>query len=203
EGVWGLSSEMLRSFPAYDPDVAKRRAQARALMAKHGYGPDKRLKTKVITRNIAQFRDPAVILIDQLKEIYIDGELDTVETANWYKQLARKDYAVGLNLSGNGLDDPDQHFYEHYACGSDRNITSYCDPALDKLVDAQSMQLDPDKRKQLVWEIERKLITEDVKPIIFWGIGGTCWKPKVKGVITMANSIYNGWRLDDVWLAGD
>jgi peptide/nickel transport system substrate-binding protein len=36
----------------------------------------------VSERNIAIFRDPAVILIDQLKEIYIDGELDPIETAN-------------------------------------------------------------------------------------------------------------------------
>ena len=42
-------------------------------MKEAGYGPDKRLKIKVSTRNIATFRDPAVILIDQLKQIWIDG----------------------------------------------------------------------------------------------------------------------------------
>ena len=59
-----------------------------------------RLPVKVATRNIAQYRDPAVILIDQMKEIYIDGELDTVETANWFPKIARKDFMVGANLSG-------------------------------------------------------------------------------------------------------
>ncbi len=200
EGVWGLPPEMLRGLPGYGADVARRRSEARALMAKHGYGPDKPLKVKVTTRNIAQFRDPAVLLIDQLKEIYIAGELDTVETANWYTKLARKDYAVGLNLSGSGIDDPDQHFYEHYACGSDRNVTGYCDAALDKMVDAQSAELDRDKRRQMVWDIERKLIEDEVKPIIFWSRTATCWKPKVKGIVTMSNSIYNGWRLEDAWL---
>ena len=47
-----------------------------------GYGPDNRLKVKVSSRNIAWYRDPAAILIDQLKEIWIDGELDAVKTAN-------------------------------------------------------------------------------------------------------------------------
>ena len=32
-----------------------------------GYGPHKRLATKVSVRNIAAARDPAVILIDHLK----------------------------------------------------------------------------------------------------------------------------------------
>jgi ABC-type transport system substrate-binding protein len=82
-GLWGLPTEILKTLPGYGPDVQGNRAEARKLMEKHGYGPDKRLPVKVATRNIAQYRDPAVILIDQMKEIYIDGELDTVETANW------------------------------------------------------------------------------------------------------------------------
>ena len=45
-----------------------------------GYGPNKRLAVKISTRNIPPYRDPAVILIDQLKEIYIDGELELVDT---------------------------------------------------------------------------------------------------------------------------
>jgi len=31
-----------------------------------------------------------VILIDQLKEIYVDGVLDTIETANWHSKVAAK-----------------------------------------------------------------------------------------------------------------
>ncbi len=37
-------------------------------MAEHGYGPDKRLSITASKRKIAQYRDPAVILLDQ-KEI--------------------------------------------------------------------------------------------------------------------------------------
>jgi peptide/nickel transport system substrate-binding protein len=62
-------------------------------------------------RKITVYRDPAVILIDQLKTMYIDGELDTIETANWFSKIARKDYQIGLNLTGSGVDDPDQQFY--------------------------------------------------------------------------------------------
>ena len=43
-------------------------------MEKLGYGPNNRLAVTVSTRNIAPYRDPAVILIDQLKEIYIDAD---------------------------------------------------------------------------------------------------------------------------------
>ena len=41
---------------------------------------------KVSTRNIAIYRDPAVILIDQLKKIHIDGELENVDTPHMVRQ---------------------------------------------------------------------------------------------------------------------
>jgi len=77
-----------------------------------------------------------IILIDQLKEVYVDGKLDPIETANWFPKIYRKDYAIGLNLTGVGADDPDAQFYENYACGSQRNYTGYCSPELQKNVRA-------------------------------------------------------------------
>ncbi len=199
-GLWGLPPEILETLPGYGPDVEKSRAEARKLMEKAGYGPDKRLAVKVATRNIPQYRDPAVILIDQMKHIYIDGELEVVETANWFPKIARKDYMVGVNLSGSGVDDPDAYFYEHYACGSERNYTNYCNPELEKLYDKQSMEADQEKRKQLVWLIERKLAEDGARPIIFYDRRATCWNSHVKGLTLVVNSLFNGWRLEDVWL---
>jgi peptide/nickel transport system substrate-binding protein len=199
-GVWGMPPEVLQTVPGYGPDIEKNRAEARALMQKHGYGPDNHLKVKVSTRNIAVYRDPAVILIDQLKEIYIDGELEVVETGNWFSKVARKDYSVGLNLTGNAVDDPDQAFYENYACGSERNYTQYCNKDLEKLFDQQSMESDRDKRRKLVWEIDKKLQEDVARPIIFHARQATCWQPYVHGITIMRNSSYNGFRFEDAWL---
>jgi len=200
EGVWGMPPELLRTLPGYSPDVAKNRAEAGNMMRKLGYGPDDRLSVKLITRNIPAYRDPAVILISQLKEIYIDAELDVIDTVQWYPKIMRKDFAVGLNVSETGVDDPDQQFYENYVCGSDRNYTGFCSPEVDKLVDRQSMEPDAEKRKKLVWEIERKLAEDAARPVIFYPRGATCRQPYVKGLTIMVNSIYNGWRMEDVWL---
>lgn len=199
EGVWGMPKEMLATLPGYG-DVAKGRAEAREIMKSQGYGPDNRLKVKVSTRNIAIYRDPAVILIDHLKEIYIDAELEVVETSNWHAKVARKDYMVGLNLTGHGVDDPDVGFFENYACGSQRNYTGYCNEDLQKLFVKQSGMTDPEARRKLVWEIDKKLQEDGARPIIYHGRAATCWQPHVKNFTTMSNSVYNGWRMEDVWL---
>ncbi len=200
EGIWGMPPDMIRKLPGYDPDVLKNRAEARAIMRKFGYGPDKHLSLKVSTRDIAPYRDPAVILIDQLKEIYIDAELEPIDTTGWYPKVFRKDYTIGLNLTGNGIDDPDQAFYENYACGSDSNYDGYCNADIDKLVAQQSMEPDQETRKKMVWEIERRLAEDVARPVLYHNRSGTCWHPYVKGYSPMINSIYNGNRMEDVWL---
>jgi peptide/nickel transport system substrate-binding protein len=200
EGIWGMPPDMLKTLPGYDPDVPKNRAEARQIMEKLGYRPDKRLEIKVSTRNVQPYRDAAIILIDQLKEIYIDGELEPIDTVQWYPKVMRGDYTVGLNLTGNGLDDPDQTLYENFTCGAEGNYDRYCNPELDKMVDRQSMEFDQKKRKGLVWAIERKLAEDAARPILWHNRTGTCWHPYVKGYTLMVNSVYNGWRMEDVWL---
>src|SRR6202012_2020866 len=115
-------------------------------MRKADFRPDKHLSIKVSTRNIAAYRDPAVILIDQMKSVYIDGELEPIETANWFPKIARKDYQLGLNITGSAVDDPDQQFFENYPCGSERNYGDYCNKELDQKFEEQSAIVDPDKR---------------------------------------------------------
>jgi len=199
EGLWGLPKEILATLPGFGPDVAKSREEARALMRGLGYGPDKHLSVKVSARNLAIYRDPAAILIDQLKQIWVDGEMEAVETAQWVPKLVRRDYQVAVSLVGNGVDEPDQQFYESYVCGS-RTYMGYCNHELDALIDQQSIEPDQDKRKKLVWEIDRRLQQDVVRPMLYFRRNATCWRPVVKGMTLMANSIYNGWRMEDVWL---
>jgi peptide/nickel transport system substrate-binding protein len=200
EGKWGLPPEILATLPGYDPDVAKSREQARAIMRNLGYGPDKRLKVKLSARNLATYRDPAAILADHLKEIWIDAELDLIESANWVPKLIRKDFVFGLSLVGSAVDEPDQNFTEYYSCGSPRNYTGYCNAELDQLVARQSMERDPEARRRQVWEIDRRLQADVVRPILFHMRAATCWRPEVKNITLMVNSTYNGWRMEDVWL---
>jgi peptide/nickel transport system substrate-binding protein len=112
--------------------------------------------------------------------------------------MLRRDYFVGLNLQGAA--DPDETFPLVYSCGSEFNRDHYCNPAVDKLIEQQSIEADQAKRKQLVWQIERKLAEDSARPIIFYSRGGTCRQPEVKGLTLMVNSIFNGNRREDVWL---
>ena len=198
-GLWGMPPEMLRELPGYDPDVQKNRAQARQIIEKLGYGPDKRLAIKVSTRDLPTFREPAVLLIDQLKEIHVDGELEVIDTTVYYPRIQRKDFTVALNNQTSGPD-PDRVFQLFYQCGANLNWDGYCSAQIDKIIDEQSIEGDEGRRKQLVWAIEKQLAEDGARPIIFYTRQGTCWQPYVKGLTIMVNSLFNGNRMEDVWL---
>jgi peptide/nickel transport system substrate-binding protein len=114
--------------------------------------------------------------------------------------LMRKDYKVAANVTETAVDDPDVAFYENFACGAARNYTGYCNADVSKLIDRQSAEPDPQKRKKIVWDIERKLIEDDARPVLFYTRAANCREPYVKGLTTMVNSIYNGSRFEDLWL---
>ncbi len=200
EGSWGMPPEVVAALPGYGGDVEANRAEARRIMEGLGYSAAKPLKLKVATRNIPLYRYPAVILIDQLKQVHVEAELDVIDTSVWFAKVARGDYSVGLNLTAAALDDPDVNFYENYACGSERNYTKYCNPEVEKLIEAQSRETDAAKRLSLVWEVEKTLARDVARPIITQNVAALCWQPHVKNFTLHHNGIYNNWRFDDLWL---
>jgi peptide/nickel transport system substrate-binding protein len=199
-GEWGMPPDLVSQLTGYGPDSENNIAQAQAIMQKLGYSDAKQLAIKIQTRNLPTYRDPAVILIDQLKKIYVTGELDILDTPRWYARLAKKDYTIGLNVTGVSVDDPDGNIVENYSCKSERNYPQYCNADVDKLLAAQSRELDREKRTKIVWEIERLLIDDAARPSILFGALGNCWQPYVKNFHPHDNSQYNNLRFEDVWL---
>ena len=107
---------------------------------------------------------------------------------------------MALNTSGVGIDDPDAVLKGAYACNSEANYTQFCTPQMDTLLDRQSQEADIDKRKAIVWEIERVLAEEVARPIVYHNRSSTCWHAHLKGHVHHENSIYNNWRFEHIWL---
>ncbi len=199
-GEWGMPDEMVNSLTGYGSDTEKNIGEARGIMEKLGYSETKPLQIKIQTRNLPTYRDPAVIVSDQLKKIHIVSELDILDTPRWYSKLSRKEYTIGLNVTGVSVDDPDGNIVENYLCNSERNYTQYCNAEVDKLLAAQSRELDKEKRKMIVWDIEHILVEDAARPVILHSSAGNCWQPYVKNFKPHDNSQYNNLRFEDVWL---
>ena len=198
-GSWGLPPEELAKLPSYgDPEA--QRAEAIRIMAKHGYTAASKLKLTVVTRDFTTFRDHAVLLVDQLNKINFAADLQVIESALWYSRLFKRDYVAALNQQGYGIDDPDAVLKLNYACGSEANFTGYCKPDIERMLDQQSQEIDPDKRRAIVWDIERRLVHDIARPMLYQEKYATCWHPHVKDFVQPINSIYNNNHFERVWL---
>jgi peptide/nickel transport system substrate-binding protein len=202
-GVWGVTGEQLAQagVDGYTGTIEQRREEARRIMREAGYSEQNPLRVKVATRDIPSYRDPAVIMIDHLKSIFIEAELQTLDTGVWYTHLARAPWTLAMNQNGAAIDDPDVILYENYMCGSDRNAPRYCNRELQARFDEQSATLDQAERRRIVQEIDIQLQRDGARPILYHSASGTCRHPHVHGIKLAANSIYNHWRLEDAWLA--
>jgi peptide/nickel transport system substrate-binding protein len=196
-GVWGLLDKDLLALTGYGTP-ADEKAKAKKLLAEAGITRDKPLKVEMVTRAIAIYVDMASFVINELKQVGIDATLKQIETAQWHPMATRGDYQIGANLTGIGPDDPDANFFENYGCASPRNYSQYCSEEVAKLIDQQSQELDPKKRLQLVWDIQKKLEADAARPILDWKIDHfTVW-PHVKNLIPH-QSLYNFGRMQEVW----
>ena len=70
-----------------------------------------------------------------------------------------------------------------------RNYTDYCDEQVDRLIEAQSQELDRAKRLKLVWEIQRKLEADVARPMLGWRKEYFTQWPYVKNLVP-DNALY-------------
>ena len=197
-GVWGLLDKNLGQLPGYG-GAGPGRAQARKLLAEAGFGPSNPLKVELVTRAIAIYLDFAGFVVSDLKQVGVEATLKQIDTAQWHPMVTRREFQIGANLTGLGVDDPDANFYENYACGSPRNYGDYCNEEVGRLIDQQSQEIDAQKRLTLVWQIQKKLEEDAARPTMGWRTDRFAHYPYVKNLI-LNQVTYNCCRLQEVWL---
>jgi peptide/nickel transport system substrate-binding protein len=197
-GAWGLLEKDTQQLPGYGKGE-EGKVRARNLLAEAGYGPGNPLKVEMATRAIAIYLDFASFVISELKQVGVDASLKQIDTAQWHPMATRREFQIGANLTGLGVDDPDANFYENYACGSSRNYGDYCNEEVMRLIEQQSQETDAQKRLALVWQIQKKLEEDGARPIMGWRVDRFAHYPYVKNLI-LNQVTYNCCRLQEVWL---
>jgi len=198
QGIWGLSERDLGGMAGYGAPEADR-AKAKELLAAAGFTPATPLRIEILTRAIAIYLDVASFVVGEFKRIGVEATLKQVDSAQWFPLLTRREYQVAVNVTGLGLDDPDATFYENYTCGSPRNYTDYCDARVTVLIDRQSQELDPKRRRELVREIQRLLERDAARPVLSWRLDNFVQAPSVRNLVP--HQVEHNWgRMQEVWL---
>jgi len=154
---WSLPQEQLKSF--YQRDLVKAKQLMEA--AGRGDGFTARLKTPRLP-GVNFINDIARIIVESWKDINVEVQIDEVELGAYISSVlltGNFDMTFFPNLP---YDEPDRPlaFYHSLGVTGSGNWTGYSNPALDKLIDAQSAEFDFEKRKAIIIEAQELILAE-------------------------------------------
>jgi peptide/nickel transport system substrate-binding protein len=141
-----------------------------------------------------------VYIVSAWKKIGVQAEHKVEESATWTDNRRNRAFELMVDPYGStAAGDPDEMLVK-FITGSSENYGRFSDPEVDALYDRQKVELDPQKRIELVKEIQRKVIGRS------WWLPGLWWtRIEVRSAkIKNYEPHHNHWmnrRLEDVWLA--
>ena len=153
-------AEML-ALPGYRQVDGKKHpddiAEARKLMEAEGYGAGNPLKAELVFAPIIYWADAAQIIKQQMKDIYVDFTLRSTDIGTETNELRSGTHEAGMYGMGGMIFDPDDRLQSNYT-KVDRNYHFWSDPVTDDLFKKQQRELDFEKRKAIVQEIQRIIL---------------------------------------------
>ena len=195
---YALPEAELVKIPGYDRDIEKSRAEARRLLKEAGV---ENLTLKLHNRTLPEPYTPVgVFLIDQWRRIGVTVEHSQVETSPYFGNLVDGKFDVALYPVTVPADEVTaQHQSYLTNAKSPISYARHNDKKLDDLWDQQSATLDPAKRKAIVHEFERHLLTENYSLSVNWWQRIIVHHKKIKGW-HFSPSHFQGQDLIGVWL---
>ena len=133
-----------------------------------------RLEFKTSTEEYARLLSEAIA--EEWKQVGVAIELRPLEIATYYADLQRGSFQISTYRWVGGNSDPDIFelvFSSKKIPPDGSNRGRYRNPKLDTLIDLARMEMDRDKRKALLWEIQ-KIVAEDEPYINLWYPDNVC-----------------------------
>lgn len=195
-GQWALSEQQLKQVPGYDkPDIAA----AKQLLAAAGVTVP--VSGAILTRTDQHFRDMATFVQGSLqKALGWNFQLDIKDPAAYTDAARAGQFDLQVAPRPSAVDDPDGILADIAISTGPANLSKISLPETDDLFEKQSQTLDLAQRRQLVQELELKLLNlfQVVGlgfPQVQHGVWGTLQNYKI------AASLFVNQRYQDVWLS--
>lgn len=202
-GPWGMPREMRHKLIGYGPDMAKRIAHAKELLA--SYEKDKgkidwsKIKVQCAS-NIKFSCENGQIMQQLLKKINVNVELQPMILSQLRGNEISGDYQMSLLGSALNFDDPIDSFGQLFVTNGGRWYQRRSLPALDALYEQQKFMADPEARKQIIWEMDTLAMNDAAYLILMWPEFFHIRWNFVKGWTQTSNLWSTNTRMDTVWL---
>jgi peptide/nickel transport system substrate-binding protein len=197
---YGLPPEELQRYPQFGPDMKKREAEAKRLLAEAGYA--KGLDVELMLRRGPLYERGALSRQDDLKKVGINLRLTLLDTAAILDRQKKSDFEAYTAPAAVQMDDPDM-YYARFTCDAVSNYGKFCSPEFDKLFAEQSRTFDDEKRAEITRKMERILLEEipDDRGY-YWKSSMGYWNKVQNWPPLLGTTVYNYGKFEQVWCQG-
>ena len=151
---WSIPLDQLGEgarYLRYDPSAARK------LLAESGYPRGFSATVDFATYGSTVLVDTVQLVIKYLKDVGIDAKLNTMEYGAFIARvLSGKHDSLGFGPYTPFLE-PDGFLFFQYYSGESRNVSMVNDPVVGDMLVRQRRTLDPAKRREIIFDIQRYL----------------------------------------------
>ncbi|MBI4307203.1 MAG: ABC transporter substrate-binding protein [Chloroflexi bacterium] len=150
QGGWSLPEENLGTYYKRDTNEARR------LLEAAGYKNN--LTFEMLGSNRQRpASDAMAVLTQQFKEIGVTFKATVLEHVVFNERYSKKKDYQAMSFAQGIRVDPDQQLYLYWVTSG---IYNYSDATLDKLAAEQRRETNLDKRRQVLWQAQRRILDE-------------------------------------------
>jgi peptide/nickel transport system substrate-binding protein len=202
-GPWAMPKEMQDQLIGYGPNMQKRIAHAKELLAAYEKEKNKidwsRIKIQCST-NIKFSCENAQVVQQLLKRINVNVELEPMLVAQHRGNEVSGNFLMSLLGAALDFDDPIDTFGQLFVTNGGRWYQRSSVPELDRLFEQQKFMADPEARKKVIWEMDKIAMNDAAYLILHWfDLHHVRWN-FVKGWTLTPNIRSTNARMDYVWL---
>jgi peptide/nickel transport system substrate-binding protein len=202
-GLWAMPKEMREQLIGYGPDMPKRLAHAKELLASYEKEKGKidwsKLKLQCAT-TIKFSCENSQVVQQLLKKINVNIELEPMLFSQLRGNEVSGNYVLSILGAAMDFDDPIDAFGQLFVTKGGRWYQKHSLPELDKLYEQQKFIADPEERKKVIWEMDKLAMNDAAYLILHWFAWHHVRWDFVKGWTITPDIRSTNARMDSVWL---
>jgi peptide/nickel transport system substrate-binding protein len=202
-GLWAMPQEMRAQLIGYGPDMAKRIAHAKELLASYEKEKGKidwsKIKLQCAT-TIKFSCENSQVVQQLLKKMNVNVELEPMLFSQLRANEVSGNYWLSILGAAIDFDDPIDTFGQWFVTKGGRWYQRHSVPEIDNLYERQKFIADPEARKQVIWDMDKLAVNDAAYLILHWfDLHHVRWD-FVKGWTITPDIRSTNARMDYVWL---
>lgn len=195
KGNWALPEKDLATIPGYTAKADLTAAKALLTQAGVAEGAEISLLYRTL------FESTGVFLVDQLTKLGFKVKPNSLDGAAITDAANSTNFDIFIWTAAPALDDPDAVMGDLGVSTAPRNWSKIVVPEADSAFEKQASELDANKRKQLVNQADKALISSFASVVLNYDAYRYVYYPKVEGKTFVLTDIYVNQSYEGVWLA--